>query len=111
MSKKALTIFVIIAVIVVSLAGYLAYRNHKRYNSVIEELTKQQETYKEELQSVHSQWQKDKADYQRKVKQIEKQVAEQVVSMSLSDLADAFNRDLYGSGSSLTEGSAVYPAD
>lgn len=111
MSKKTLTIFVLIAVIVVSFAGYWAYRNHQRYRETIEELTRQQEAYKEELQSVHSQWQKDKADYQRKVKQIEQKVAEQVVSMSLSDLADAFNRDLRGSGGSLAEGGSVHSTD
>jgi Tfp pilus assembly protein PilV len=111
MSKKALTFFVLFAIIVTSLAGYWAYRNHQRYKASVEELTQQQEAYKQELELVYSQWQKDKADYQRKVKQIERKIAEQVVSMSLSDLADAFNRDLHGSGSPLAEGSPVHPSD
>jgi Tfp pilus assembly protein PilN len=94
----------VIILLVVAIGAVFAYSQYRiqKANQEILILKEEKEAAQKKAEEVYVEWQKDKQRYHQEAKQIEKDVEKKVISMSLSDLADAFNADLHGSSGGST---------
>lgn len=95
MKNWHIAVIVLLVVIIGAVFAFSEYRLQKARQE-IQTLKEEKEAVQKKADEIYVEWQKDKQRYHQEAKQIEKDVEKKVISMSLSDLADAFNADLHG---------------